>query len=187
MKWIDEVLAPDVATAPPRIVPILFLDSFSVHLKGLIVQKIQALGVQVEIIPPGCTGLLQPVDVGFNKAFKAKLRIEYNGWLLAQDPNLQIPATTRRDMSDWIIAAEKNVTDETLKNACTKTGYSYFGEVTPDGEIKGDDAMVGDDPEDERDPGEAGPQRVLRQQFDVAGLHRRRTGVAGLLLVGRFG
>ena len=66
-KWIDEVLAPDVATAPPGIVPILFLDSFSVHLKGSIVQKIQALGVQVEIIP----GLLQPVNVGFNKAFKA--------------------------------------------------------------------------------------------------------------------
>ena len=33
MKWIDEVLAPDVVTAPPGIVPILFLDSFSVHLK----------------------------------------------------------------------------------------------------------------------------------------------------------
>ena len=154
MKWIDEVLAPDVATAPPGIVPILFLDSFSVHLKGSVVQKIQALGVQVEIIPPGCTGLLQPVDVGFNKAFKAKLRTEYNGWLLDQDPDLPIPGTTRRDVSDWIIAAEKNVTDETLKNAWRKTGYSYFGVFLPDGEFDGDNAMIGDDPDDERDPEE---------------------------------
>jgi hypothetical protein len=58
-------------------VPILFLDSFSVHLKGSNVRKIQDLRVQVEFIPPGCTGLLQPVDVGFNKAFKAKMRMEY--------------------------------------------------------------------------------------------------------------
>jgi hypothetical protein len=85
------------------------------------------------------------------------LRTEYNGWLLAQDPNLQIPATTCRDVSDWIIAAEKNVTDETLKNAWRKTGYSYFGEFTPNGKFEGDDAMVGDDPEDECNPGEQDP------------------------------
>jgi hypothetical protein len=136
-KWIDEVLAPDVATAPPGIVPILFLDSFSVHLKGSIVHKIQALGVQVEIIPPGCTGLLQPVEVGFNKAFKAKLRTEYNGWLLTQDPNLQIPATTRRDVSNWIIAAEKNVTDETLKNAWEEDGVLLLRRVYPRRRIRG--------------------------------------------------
>ena len=153
-QWIDEVLAPDVATAPAGIVPILFLDSFSVHLKGSIVRKIQDLGVQVEFIPPGCTGLLQPVDVGFNKAFKAKMRTEYNAWLLEQDPDQPIPGTTRRNVSDWIIAAQKNVTDETLKNAWRKTGYSYFGVFTPDGQFEGDDAMVGDDPDDERYPDE---------------------------------
>jgi len=147
-------LPKDLVYACPGIVPILFLDSFSVHLKGSVVQKIQALGVQVEIIPPGCTGLLQPVDVGFNKAFKAKLRTEYNSWLLDQDPDLPIPGTTRRDVSDWIIAAEKNVTNETLKNAWRKTGYSYFGVFLPDGEFDGDDAMIGDDPDDERDPEE---------------------------------
>jgi hypothetical protein len=57
-------------------------------------------------------------------------------------------------VSDWIIAAEKNVTDETLKNAWRKTGYSYFGVFLPDGEFDGDDAMIGDDPDDERDPEE---------------------------------
>ena len=55
---------------------------------------------------------------------------------------------------DWIIAAEKTVTAETMKNAWRKTGYSYFGVFTPDGEFEGDDAVVGDDPEDEGDTGE---------------------------------
>jgi hypothetical protein len=39
-----------------------------VHMLTSIVQKIQELGIQVEFIPPGCTGLLQPIDGGYNKA-----------------------------------------------------------------------------------------------------------------------
>ena len=117
IKWIDHILAPDVRSAAQKgIVPILFLDSFSVHMKASVVNRIQDLGVQVEFIPPGCTGLLQPVDVGYNKAFKAKLRTQYNEWLFERDPDLPIPATTRRDVSDWIITAERNITEETIKN-----------------------------------------------------------------------
>ena len=73
LEWVDDVLVPYVATAPPGIVPILFLDSFKVHMLRSIVSKIQALGVEVEFIPPGCTGLIQPMDVGYNKAFKSIL------------------------------------------------------------------------------------------------------------------
>ena len=38
---------------------------------GSVVNAIQALGVEVDFIPPGCTGMVQPVDVGYNKPFKA--------------------------------------------------------------------------------------------------------------------
>ena len=147
IKWIDHILAPDVRSATPKgIVPILFLDSFAVQMKASVVNKIQDLGVQVEFIPPGCTGLLQPVDVGYNKAFKAKLRTEYNTCLLNQDPDQPIPTTTRRDIANWIVAAAANIVDDTLKNLWRKTGYSYFGVFGDDGEFDGDDAMVGDDP-----------------------------------------
>jgi hypothetical protein len=71
-------------------------------------------------------------------AFKAKLRIEYNTWLLDQDPNQRIPATTRRDVANWIIAAEKNITDDTLKNSWRTFGYSYFGVFGDDGEFEED-------------------------------------------------
>ncbi len=78
MEWVRDVLKPSVATAPPHVVPLLLLDSFKVHVQAKVITAIQHLGIQVEFIPPGCTGLLQPVDVGFNQAFKAKLRTEYN-------------------------------------------------------------------------------------------------------------
>ena len=69
---------------------------------------------------------MQPVDIGYNKSFKAKMREEYTSWMLAQDPDLPIPATTRHQLSEWIISAQKNVTAETIRNAWRKTGYSYY-------------------------------------------------------------
>jgi hypothetical protein len=57
LDWVEHVLAPYIAMAPSGIIPILLLDQFKVHKMGLIVNAIQALGVQVKFIPAGCTGL----------------------------------------------------------------------------------------------------------------------------------
>jgi hypothetical protein len=75
--WIEHVLAPYITTAPSGIIPILFLDRLRVHKMGSIINTIQALDVQVEFIPAGCMGLVQPVNVGFNKAFKCKMWDEF--------------------------------------------------------------------------------------------------------------
>jgi hypothetical protein len=74
LAWVDQVLQPHVKTAPEEIVPILILDSYRCHMMALVVQKIQELGVEVKHIPGGCTSLCQPVNVGFNKPFKDRLR-----------------------------------------------------------------------------------------------------------------
>ena len=70
LQWVDTVLAPSAATAPIGIIPILFHDSFKVHMLGTVADAIHKLGVELEFIPPGCTGLVQPIDVGFNKPYK---------------------------------------------------------------------------------------------------------------------
>jgi hypothetical protein len=67
MEWVEKILAPYVENVPRGIVPILFLNDFSLHKTGAVVRAIQALGVEVKFIPPGCTGMVQPVDVGYNK------------------------------------------------------------------------------------------------------------------------
>ncbi len=76
-EWVEEFLGPYVATAPAGIVPLLLLDDFRVHKTGPVVRAIQELGVQVEFIPPGCTGMVQPVDVGYNKALKSNFCVQY--------------------------------------------------------------------------------------------------------------
>ena len=88
---------------------------FSVHMMASVADAIQRLGVQVEYIPAGCTSLVQPVNVGYNKAFKAQMRAEYTEWMLGQDPDKPIPTTSRRQLAEWIIAAQKNVGAEMIR------------------------------------------------------------------------
>ena len=95
---------------------------------GSVVSAIQALGVEVEFIPPGCTGLVQPVDVGYNKVLKAKVKDQYHVWLMAQDPDKPIKKTTRRDVVGWVLAAEDNISLVTRRNAWRKTGFAYFSD-----------------------------------------------------------
>ncbi len=124
--WIEVVLKPYVANVPEGIVTILFLDSFTVHKMGRIVNGIQALGVEVDFIPPRCTCMVQPVDVGYNKPFKAKVREQYCNWMFAQDPDKAMPAAKRCDVAEWILMAERNMTEASIKNAWRKTGFSWF-------------------------------------------------------------
>jgi hypothetical protein len=126
LDWIEFVLKPHVANVTEGIVPILFLDSFTVHKMGCVVHGIQALGIEVDFIPPGCTSMVQPVNVGYNKPFKAKVREQYRNWMLAQDPDKAMPAAKRSNVTEWILMAERNITEASIKNAQRKTGFSWF-------------------------------------------------------------
>ena len=82
--WIDQVLKPYIETVPAGVQPILFLDSYKCHMMASIVNRIAELGVQVEHIPGGCTGLCQPVDVGIGKPLKSRVRHSWEDWMLEQ-------------------------------------------------------------------------------------------------------
>ena len=116
LLWIDKVLAPYVAGAPTGVVPLLFLDSYQVHKMASVNAAINNLGVEVVIIPPGCTGLTQPVDVGFNKPFKNNVRDHYEEWMMEAGRDLTVPPR-RIDVARWIVAVEKDITSKILKNA----------------------------------------------------------------------
>jgi hypothetical protein len=126
LDWVEHVLTPYIAMAPSGIIPILLLDQFKVHRMGSIVNAIQALGVQVKFIPAGCTGLIKPVNVGFNKAFKCKMRDIFLKWMMMQDHNLPIFGSTCHDVTQWIINVQNNISAETIRNVWRKTGFSYY-------------------------------------------------------------
>ena len=129
ISWVDEILKPYVADAPEDIIPLLILDSYRCHMMGSVVQRIQELGVEVRHIPGGCTSLCQPVDVGFNKPFKDRMRKQWLSWMIAEGV---IHGTTkppsRRDVAGWVDRAmtEMKGKEQIIKNAWRKTGYEWF-------------------------------------------------------------
>ena len=132
VAWVNEVLAPYVATAPEHVVPLLILDSYRCHMMGSVVQRIQELGVEVQHIPGGCTSLCQPVDVGFNKPFKDRVRRAWHNWMLA---DAVIHGTTRSptrlDVANWVAKTMEEMNSEgaIIRNAWKKSEYAWFADA----------------------------------------------------------
>jgi len=76
LRWIEEVLKPYLAVnpPPPGIVPVILLEAYRCHMMASVTNAIADLGIEIISIPGGCTGLCQPLDVGINKPFKARVR-----------------------------------------------------------------------------------------------------------------
>jgi DDE superfamily endonuclease len=127
LLWVERVLKPYVSESPDHIVPLLFLDSYRCHMMDSVVQQIQDLGVEVEHIPGGCTGLCQPVDVGVNKPFKNRIRAQWESWMLEEGlSNGTTSPPSREDVSRWTVAAMDTLTEGIIQNAWRHGEYSWF-------------------------------------------------------------
>ena len=82
--WVQRVLKPYVEEVPLHITPLLILDSYRCHTMPTVVSDIQALGCEIEIIPGGCTGLCQPIDVGIGKPLKSRARHLWEEWMVQE-------------------------------------------------------------------------------------------------------
>ena len=80
---------------------------------GSVIRAIQELGVEVIHIPDGCTGLLQPLNVGLNKPFKVRVRAIWEEWMMAMIDNHGIvESPTRDDIASWAASAHWDMVDE---------------------------------------------------------------------------
>jgi hypothetical protein len=107
LRWVEDVLALYVALAPPGIIPVILLDSFRCHnIMASVVNVIQDLGCKVVHIPGGCTRLVQPLDVGYNKLFKTRIRA---AWVEYMINNMRVNGTVAlplcEEVSHWISEA----------------------------------------------------------------------------------
>ena len=78
-----------------------------------VVNQIQELGVEVIHIPGGCTSLCQPVDVGFDKPFKDRIRRMWTSWMISEGIiHGTTSALPRRDVATWVDKAMEDMTRE---------------------------------------------------------------------------
>ena len=73
-----------VKNLPEGIMPYLLLDSYKCHQMSSVVHAIQDLGIEVDHIPGGCTGLVQPVDIGVNNPLKNQIRRKGEEYMLEE-------------------------------------------------------------------------------------------------------
>ena len=132
LVWAVECLGSFLLLCPPPagIVPVILLNLYRCHLMGSVVTAIQDLGIEVIHIPGGCTGLLQPLDVGLNKPFKVRVRASWEEWMMAMINNHGVvEAPTCDDIASWVASTHWDM-DGTpmMRKAWRKTGYSWFKE-----------------------------------------------------------
>ena len=70
LLWMETVLAPFIEHCSPGIVPYFLFDKYKYHYQGTVLCAIEKLGVEWDIIPGGCTGLVQPIDVRIGRLWK---------------------------------------------------------------------------------------------------------------------
>jgi hypothetical protein len=131
-EWIDVVLKPwkDARDEnnPSIQPPILVLDAYRVHQMGSIVNRIQAMGIEVVHIPPGCTYVCQPIDVGVNKPIKTRMREKWEDWMMNEGGILNGKAKepSRKQVSEWIAEVCDSFPTDIGRNAWRKKGFEWY-------------------------------------------------------------
>jgi len=70
VNWIEEYLVPALPSGPR----LLALDVAKFHSTEEVLTTLRSNNIIPSMIPPGCTGFVQPLDVSVNKPFKHILR-----------------------------------------------------------------------------------------------------------------
>ena len=85
-------------------------DTFQCHSAVPVKNKLHEKGLEIVLIPGGCTGYVQAPDVSWNRPFKAKVTEKYNNYMasvglnrLTKSGNIQ--AIPRKEIVSWIIDA----------------------------------------------------------------------------------
>jgi len=73
LEWLDELLIPELDSQ----LMLLAIDLFRAHQTIEVLDTFQANKITPSIIPGGCTGLVQPLDISVNGPFKNILRLAY--------------------------------------------------------------------------------------------------------------
>ena len=72
--WLEEMLQPVLGTGN---VTLLVMDLFKSHNTESIKDWLRIHGITPSLVPGGCTGLVQPLDVSANRPFKDILKQVY--------------------------------------------------------------------------------------------------------------
>ena len=75
----------------------------------------------------GCTGLIQPIDVGIGKPWKCRLRYKQEEWLIAStDWERVAPSLMRKLAAEWCVKSWNRTKEDVVYNSWRHEPFSYF-------------------------------------------------------------
>ncbi|KAG7347041.1 DDE superfamily endonuclease [Nitzschia inconspicua] len=99
------------------------------HWTDDVKERLEEIGITPYKIPPGCTYLVQPLDVGICKPFKDQVRSKWWQWMMDQGADRSTFVSASRELgTKWVSESWEAITEVTIRNAWRKTGLSYFPE-----------------------------------------------------------
>ena len=82
----------------------IFLDSYAVHTCDEVRDALRVRDAGLVVVPPGQTGLCQPLDVSVNRSFKAHMRKLYEEWLAQCNFTYTRAGNVKRPSHDIIVS-----------------------------------------------------------------------------------
>ena len=127
LEWVEVILVPYLQEKAEGAPAVILLDHFSAHWTDEVDARIRELGVQPYKIPPGCTGVVQPIDVGIGKPFKDRVRTKWWDWMIDQGAEAAtLKSASRTQGCQWVAESWEEVTPDIVRNAWRRQGFSYF-------------------------------------------------------------
>ncbi|KAE9026591.1 hypothetical protein PR001_g12161 [Phytophthora rubi] len=122
IEWIDKVWAPDIQGPS-----VLALDSLKTHkMECIRTRLVDYAYTSVVYVPPGVTGLAQPMDIAVMKPFKDRLRDLYTKFVI-ENGTFTDAAQKRRHIAASVLQAWDEVDEESIRNGFLKAGLVATG------------------------------------------------------------
>ena len=78
VEWLDDQVIPVLDGYPT----LMALDMFGGHKTEEVLDTLSAYDITLSVIPGGCTGLIQPLDISINRPYKDILKVSIPTHLL---------------------------------------------------------------------------------------------------------
>ena len=125
-EWLREIYVKRPGgffhTAPS----LLIYDSMRAHFTDVVKKQVKKTNSVLAVIPGGLTKELQPLDIGVNRAFKARLRAAWERWMTEGEHTFAKTGRQRRvtyaTICQWIVDAWAAMSVTTVVRAFRKAG-----------------------------------------------------------------
>ncbi|XP_049511332.1 uncharacterized protein LOC125939868 [Dermacentor silvarum] len=124
---------------------LLVLDQAPIHKTQAAKNAFEEYDTDVLYVPAGCTSILQPADVYWNKPFKSTLRRLWEQYMREEErtPKGNLKKPSRKQVLDFVAEAWAAVPDETVARSFKGCGISNALDGSEDGDLHSGLADVG--------------------------------------------